>query len=477
MLLIPTCLPVLVLLLLPGQAEDPAAELWEQAQAAAAAGRYKAADRLYEKIIEAAPQSDQAGEARRRLQPNALLRVVELERNGDPEQRIDVFVMAEGFSREAKHQKIFDQAAEGTLTYFQQAPVFRRYRKYFNFYAMNIASLEDGVDRPGKEYDTALGAFESGATQGQVAVDHQQVETFLRMDPRAEGLAVVIVRLGTLGTGGGGVAVVGGAPSNTIIHEWGHAFGRLLDEYTSDVGYTGKTPRGVNVSDSPDPERAPWKHWLDAGTKGVGMFPGGAGRSQGAWRAMASGCAMSRGPSYCLVCRESVVAHIYERVGPIDRATPNDQPIVIASGAQETIGVTPMEVSGAPGLRVRFTLEETQERFAAQAVQPATGGGLGLFDEGEDVSFDGGGGGSSWRRQGSRFGKGADPPLKGRDFRVSKQREPDRSISYQVTLSSRDAEPGNYLLHASVVDPTDWVLKPEWLNLLSETRTWQITIQ
>ncbi|MFH0947267.1 MAG: M64 family metallopeptidase [Planctomycetota bacterium] len=476
---------VLLLLLLQDNESGPGVELWQMAQKAADSGRYSAADALYRRIVEEAPGTELARAAKERLQPNALLRVVDLEMNGDPERRIDVFIMGEGYSRKPKSQKIFDKAAMQTVTYFSQAPVFRRYQKFFNFHAMNIASREDGVDRAGHDYDTPLGAFESGATQGQVAVDPESVWKFLRMDPRAEGFAVVIVRLGTLGTGGGGIAVVGGAPSNVVIHEWGHAFGDLGDEYTSDVGYTGPTPRNVNVSDSPDPEKAPWKHWLDLKTKGVGVFAGAAGRSQGAWRPTASGCAMSRGPSFCLVCREALVAHIYDLISPIDEVEPSGETVVIDPSESSVFRVIPMAVIGEPSLEVRFTLEEVQGGLGTLDLNGGGGNGFfdgpeggGLFseDRGEPAVVGGGGGYHSWNRR-SRFGKQPDPPLKGEDLRVSRQKMPDRRVAYEVKLSARELGPGSYRLHARVADPTDWVLSPEWLPLLSETRTWKIVVR
>ncbi len=480
---------LLAALFLPaaGAGDDPAALLAE-ALAAAGDGRYEAADALYRRIVKEAPDSEQAVVARARLEPNALLRVRDLEVNGDPANRIDLFMLAEGYTREKKFQKLFDQGASDTITYLAQAPVFRRYRKYFNFHAMNIASREDGVDGEDRQYDTALGAFESGAIQKQVAVDDQAVARYLRQDPRAEGYAIVLVRLGTFGTGGGGVAVVGGVPSNTVIHEWGHAFADLLDEYTSEVGYTGKTPRGDNVSDSPDPEQAPWKHWLEAGTEGVGMFPGGAGRSQGAWRGTASGCAMSSGPSFCLICREVIVARIYDLVSPLDEASPAGENLIVEEGRPVAVQVVPMEVDGSPALRASFALEAVQEPFAPgepPADEPAQGDGSDAWPPAaednpfaEDADLGGEYGGFYFWNRPSRAARVAPlAPLPGAELTPQKKRTKDRRVAYEVVLSRKDLAPGSYLLRARVLDPTDWVLKPEWLPLLAETRTWQVTVR
>lgn len=467
-----------LLLLLVVAAADTPAGLLAKAREAAQDAKYDKAEVLFRKLGKEHPGTPEARVAEEWLAPNALLRTVDLEVNGDPANRIDVFILGDGYSRERKFQKLFDQGAHDTLKYFDQAPVYRRYRKYFNFHSMNIASADDGVDARGKDFDTALGAYESGATQGQVAVDDQLVARFLQQDPRAEGYAVVIVRLGSLGTGGGGIAVVGGAPGNAVIHEWGHAFARLLDEYTSDVGYTGPTPRGYNVSDTDDPEQAPWKHWLDARTKGVGMFPGAAGRSQGAWRGSAMGCAMNSGPSYCLICREAVVAHIYDLVSPLDQATAADLVLEVDAEHPQTVEVIPMQVVGGPELEVRFALRQVQGAHVAGPTSADPFGG-----SGDDFGSFGGDDGAveyrgwvHWNRP-SRFGKAPDAPLAGDEPRVERARLEDRRTAYRVTLTARDLEPGNYELCCLVVDPTEWVLKPEWLPLLTESRTWQVTVR
>ena len=471
------------LLLIVAAGADDAAALLEKAVRSAQSGKYSAADATWRALVDRFPGSPEADVARERLQANAYLRVVDLKVHGEPDNRIDLFILAEGYLRETKYQRQFDGAAKGTLKYFQQAPVYKRYFPYFNFYAMNIASAEDGVDNDRKQFDTALGAHESGGTQGQVAVSHGQVMEFLRHDPRSEGLAVVIVRLGTLGTGGGGVAAVGGGPSNTVIHEWGHAFGRLLDEYTSDVGYTGAAPRGYNVTNTESLVDVPWRHWIDAKQEGVGLFPGAAGRSQGAWRATASGCAMNRGPSYCLVCREAVLAHIYERVSPIDDATDEGPLVVVRDGADAVLDVVPMRVASAPHLEVTFTIEPSQERFdvAAEAGGGSTGSPFDPAADEFDNPFLVGGDpvGATYPLGGhrSRFGKPADPPPPGDRLRPKKVKLADKRVAHRVTLRASDLDAGSYRVHARVVDPTPWLIKEEWLPLLSDARTWRVVVE
>src|SRR6185436_1254844 len=132
----------------------------------------------------------------------------------------------------------------------------------------------------------------------------------LNQCPEAEGLAVVFVRSGHLGTGGSGVAVLGGREDDTVIHEWGHAVGDLDDEY-SDQQHRGKAENGINVSGTGDPKRVPWRHFIEAGVPGIGVYEGAAGMQRGAWKPTTGGCVMEHGRYYCPVCREAMVLAIY----------------------------------------------------------------------------------------------------------------------------------------------------------------------
>ena len=445
--------------------ELEAERLLAKAMRACKAVNFRAADAAWKKVIDDFPDTFAAYEARERLEPNALLYVRPLEVNGPPERRIDVFVLAEGYQR--KDQKAFLTQAELTARLFFQVKVFERYRGYFNFHAMHIASREEGVDVGEKQFDTALGAHQTAYSQGQVAVDRAAVRRYLDEDPRSEGLAIVVVRRGTLGTGGGGVAVVGGGAGNTVVHEWGHAFGMLLDEYTSDVGYRGGTPTGFNISDTDDPARVPWRHFLEADVNGVGVFPGGAGRSKGAWRPTARACAMASGASFCVVCREALVASIYGLVGPLDEAQPEPGWVELEDDAPPRFRVFPMPMSEKPALTVEFSLQRIavtgapsrgdSERAASSEGGPSRAS---IFDR------------ASRRRP--RWNLPEPGPLPGEAVEARRVRTEDRRIAFEPVLA--DLEPGDYRLHARVIDPVDWVLKTEWRNCMVETVDWDFTI-
>ena len=314
-----------------GETVDPAVraqELLEQAEALASQGKYQSAWNKYRNIRRRYAGTPAGQVAERRVgSANGYLGWAELRRNGPSSNRVDVVVMGDGY--EISKQDSLDRYAKYVPDLFERHEVFGEYSRYHNFLRANVFSAEGGIDGYGRDFDTALGSANTNKRSGgNVSVDRERVMAMLDEMPEHDRLAIVFVRGTAPGTGGGGVATIPGRPeSDTLIHEWGHAFGGLGDEYSDDVGYTGDPRNSVNVSSDPSPERAPWKHWIDAGVKGVGVYEGAAGRAKGAFKPTVKGCAMQNGREFCVVCREALVLRIYSLVDPIDGCSPEAQPL------------------------------------------------------------------------------------------------------------------------------------------------------
>jgi hypothetical protein len=228
--------------------------------------------------------------------------------------------MGDGYTLD--HLDAFENLAVAMPPIFEAQPEFREYWEYFNFQRAIVVSKDDGVDEYGRKYDTALGGHRSGAIQGQVAVEDGRVHAMLAEMPANDGIAVVFVKLGELGTGGGGIACIGGRDNATLVHEFGHAFADLGDEYTSNTGHRGAVERSPNVSNTDDPKRVPWAHWLAAKVPGVGVHEGANGQVRGAWKPTSKSCVMSSGNFFCPPCREALTLRVYRNVDPIDDRTP-----------------------------------------------------------------------------------------------------------------------------------------------------------
>ena len=303
--------------------EREAAVELAKAMEAASKGYYTRAVAIYKRVAKKWPTTGAGIVALERSGPTAFLGWTEIVRHGPSSNRLDVVLMGDGYR--LGDQNDFDDVAKSIPKLFKNHKVLGEYYTYHNFLRANLRSKDQGVSGFGRKKQTALGGRIAGKVQGQVGVDVGRVHRYLREVEHSDGLAIAIVKAGSMGTGGAGVAAIGGRNDDTVIHEWGHAFGGLSDEYSTFTGHRGPARSTINISRYKDPKRAPWYHFIERKIPGVGMYRGGDGRIKGVWRPTASGCAMMGGVIFCPVCREALVLRIYRYVDPIDGAVPEPE--------------------------------------------------------------------------------------------------------------------------------------------------------
>ncbi|TAH39512.1 MAG: hypothetical protein EYC70_01635 [Planctomycetota bacterium] len=435
---------------------EKAAELIESAERLASKGEYHAAYQKYLTAMARYPETDGGRTATRRIgQPSGYLGCADMERAGPSANRVDVVVMGDGYMRE--EQESFDRLARYVPDLFRQHPVLGEYYGYHNFIRCNLFSAESGVGGYGREKDTALRAAASGLSSGQVAVDGSRVHRWLAELPEHDGLVCVFVPSGSHGTGGGGIATLGGRPDQVVYHEWGHAFAGLADEYDDDVGYTGPPGEAPNLATTDDPKKVPWRHWLDVRGTEVGIHRGGGGRVRGTWKPSVRGCAMNAGRDYCPVCREQIVLNLYRYVDPIDAVVPDAHPYARPeAGAKDGIlrGDKPHEL-GVTVLQPKS--HELEVRWwvlpAEQAPPPPAGAG-----------------------EKSRSERGPLAPLEDKPAAQSRR---NGKGEHAFKMRPDEFEPGLYRVVCRVRDTTEmsgdrlpWVLKDDGGLLESECGWW-----
>lgn len=308
-----------------GDEEAEAQAELTRAEQEVARGKYERALARLELLAERFPRTHAGRLALDRSAPNSLLGWSDLERSGPSSNRVDVVVMGDGYP--LKKQNAFDDIAGDVPAVFEHNLVFGEYFEYFNFVKANVISVEGGIDSHGRDANTALGGHALPGSLGDHAwVDVATVQAMLNRLPEHDGLAIVFVPLGSLGAGGYGVASVGGRDVGMLLHQFGHAFGTLKDEFAIDNGFLGSQQHWINVSRTEQLELVPWKHWIEAEVPGVGLYEGADGRARGAWKPTARGCRMEEGDRFCAVCREALVLRIYRHVDPIESATVLSEP-------------------------------------------------------------------------------------------------------------------------------------------------------
>ena len=442
--------------------EQLAAEALAHAELLVAKGSHAAALKEYRITARKWPDTEAGRVAEERTRPTTFFGWSDILRHGPSANRVDVVVMGDGY--DIKKQGEFDDIAKTLPRLFDHNKTLGEYQRHFNFLRANLISAENGIDGLGREYDTALGGFIRGTIQGHVGVDRRLVRQMLEFVPEHDGFAVVYVKRGEHGTGGGGVAVIGGRNDPTTIHEWGHAFANLGDEYTTTTHERGDVAQRPNISDTDDPERVPWKHWLEADVKGLGIYEGADGRVKGAWKARAASCLMEHGQFFCYVCREAVVLRIHEFVDPIDAWTPQPGGAWLDSGRDD--GAALVVEPGPWVFAVRVMQPMTHDLEVRWWVLPAA--------EAPAEPTPGA------RATGTRLDRG---PLASLDVEPTNRSRGDNSGVHEFELDPADLEPGRYVVLCRAWDDTDvkgdrypWVLR-DASGLLQSERRWHLQVR
>ena len=238
----------------------------------------------------------------------------DLLRSGSPETCIDVVILPEGYT--AGEMDLFYRDAQAAVESFMNHRAFSELRDRFNFVAVELPSAESGVSVPrkGEWRDTALGShFDTFYSNRYLTTLHLK-----RMHDLLAGLPYehIIILANTDTYGGGGIfnsytltTAHHEAFAPVVVHEFGHSFVGLADEYFYDdqfveYYYPDIEPWEPNITTQAD-FSAKWEAML--GQPGVGLLEGGGYQSKGVWRA-SEDCRMrtNAAPDLCPVCTEAI---------------------------------------------------------------------------------------------------------------------------------------------------------------------------
>ena len=232
---------------------------------------------------------------------------------------------------------------------------FYRYRNFFNAYRVDVVSNQSGADEPQNHVakDTALDATYrfDGVTDRLLYVSQSKADA--AMNTALDGTGVepqmrfVSVNDSVYGGGGGKYAVFAGANGlsrEIALHELGHSFSGLADEY--DYGgptvYAGGEPSQIDVTT--DPSGAKWSQWLgyhDPTGSVVGAYEGAMYSQKGIFRPTLDSKMRSLGQPFNAVSREKIILDVYSTVHPLDGYTGNADLLL----DPQSISVNPVDVN------------------------------------------------------------------------------------------------------------------------------------
>jgi hypothetical protein len=193
--------------------------------------------------------------------------------NGAPRDKVDLLLLGDGYTA-AEMEKWHRDARRTADLLFAVSP-FREHRLDFNVWAIDTPSEESGVARPsdGIHRRSALraGYDAFGSERYVLTFDNKRLREIAAAAPY-EFIEIVV---NDRKYGGGGIfnlyATVAADNAFTpyvFVHEFGHHFAGLADEYyTSDVAYGSPTerPEPWEPNATADPQARKWKELLSAG--------------------------------------------------------------------------------------------------------------------------------------------------------------------------------------------------------------------
>ena len=271
----------------------------------------------------------------RRLSPSSAPHEYIL-RSGAPEDCIDVAIVAEGYTAD-ETETFYDDARKAVDAIMAHRP-FGDYRDRFNFVAVALPSNESGVSVPGEGdwKDTALKAHFN-----TFYMDRYLTTLRLKnLHDRLTGIPYehIIILANTDTYGGGGIynsytltTAHHKAFEPVVVHEFGHSFAGLADEYYYDdqfveyyypdcepweqnittlYDFSSKwedmLPRTVSVPSSA-PEIPIWDETDNGINSLIGVYEGAGYQSKGVYRPYPDCRMKTNSPkAFCPVCQRAI---------------------------------------------------------------------------------------------------------------------------------------------------------------------------
>ncbi|MBX7056456.1 MAG: hypothetical protein K1X75_00210 [Leptospirales bacterium] len=194
-----------------------------------------------------------------------------LHRSGAPDQKLDVLLVGEGYTRE-EQQRWHADAEQLMEQLFQQNP-FCMFRDYFNVHRMDLVSAESGAGwgRPWTKQNS-LGAYLNCQGLSRLAcLDYRRAwDTIRARSPyNQRDIVIVLINDQRFGGSGGAMAIAthNWATPGVITHELGHTYAGLADEYEYGKEHCTpeREPPAANITMESSPARVKWRELSGAG--------------------------------------------------------------------------------------------------------------------------------------------------------------------------------------------------------------------
>ncbi len=252
--------------------------------------------------------------------------------NGVDDQRINFVILSDGYTNPQLSTFITD-ASNISDDVFNKSP-FLEYASFFNVYAVKVPSNQSGADHPGTATDVSEPAHPVSYVDNYfgstfdyfnihrllVPENSSAIFSVLANNFPAYDQIIVLTNTPYYGGSGGVFATTSleNSASEIAIHEIGHSFAYLADEYWAGNAYANEK---ANMTANSNPATVKWSEWVGQG--GINVYAHGNSGNQANWFRPHQSCEMRfLNQQFCAVCREAFIDRIYDLTDPIDNYSP-----------------------------------------------------------------------------------------------------------------------------------------------------------
>lgn len=299
--------------------------------------------------------------------------------NGPRENRINMIFLGDGY-RLNEMNKYLEDVNSTVVSIFNQTP-YKEYKNLFNVYAIEVPSNESGTSHPGTAqycYGLKDSVFTrdtyfktmfdyGGIHRLLVAQESGKVYKVLYDNFPDYDMVMMVVNHSWYGGSGGSISVFSAnvQSSEIAIHEAGHSFAGLGDEYGGN--YSSGQFEGINYTWRTDYNNIPWKTWILPSTplptpndysyvNVVGLFEGAFYRDHGMYRPKYDCKMRTLNVPFCEVCKEQHVKSIFAYLDLVDNYMPDKDTVTIFSNASENFSINTLPLD-PKSVGIKWTLD------------------------------------------------------------------------------------------------------------------------
>jgi len=209
-----------------------------------------------------------------RSKPRAPAPLIPIQKMGDSATKVDLLLLGDGYT--TRELKKFEADARRLVNVLFATSPFKEHRSDFNVWGLCPPAAESGISRPSTGiYRDSISTYDAfGSERYILAFDNQRLRKVAQFAPYE--FIEILANGRTYGGGGifnlySTVAVDNAFANYVFVHEFGHHFAGLADEYyTSPVAYAPATERiepwEPNATALLDKKNLKWGDLVDSNT-------------------------------------------------------------------------------------------------------------------------------------------------------------------------------------------------------------------